>query len=553
MKSATPRPAPARNRLAHQQPKTNGSALILALIAVACSPGAQRPALEPIELPVLSRLEPAIRSEIEQRYARLNALAALDTTPANELSDAYGSLGRILDAYELPGAAARCYENAGRLAPHEFTWPYLHGQLALATGAASSAETAKAAFSRALEISSDQPLALVGAARAAALEGDWKESRRLAERALGRDPGLALAWSVLGNAQLSGGDAAGAVTALRRVLQLQPGATRIHAQLATALARAGDPAGSQAEERLRGEGIVAVDDPWLQQVADERKDAVGRRNAGERLFLAGDLANALVEFEAAVAAAPDDPESRVGLGSALARSGRWPEAADHYREALRRAPDHALAHFNLAVAVQQLAATAADSRRESANAEALEHYRAALAADPGLDDARQNLANLLRRTNRCADAENEYAALLARAPARSAAAAGLAACLARKRDYAGSLAVADRGLQAAPGNSSLLLTRARLLAAAPDDRVRDGADALATAQTVVAAGATPLAVETAAMALAETGAFAAAVAGQEAAIGGAEAAHFSTAARARMRGNLERYRRGEPCRDPALD
>ena len=111
----------------------------------------------------------------------------------------------------------------------------------------------------------------------------------------------------------------------------------------------------------------------------------------------------------------------------------------------------------------------------------------------------------------------------------------------------------DRGLQAAPGNSSLLLTRARLLAAAPDDRVRDGAEALATAQTAVAAGATPLAVETAAMALAETGAFGAAVAGQEAAIDAAEAAHFSAAALSRMRGNLERYRRGEPCRDPALD
>jgi len=529
------------------------TALFLVLLGIACTRAEPRPPLDPVGLPALSRLEPAVRTEIERRATRVEELVARATSPAAELAEAYGSLGRVLDAHELPGAAARCYTNAGRLAPGEFSWPYLHGQLALATGATTSTATAKAAFSRALEISPDQPLALVGAARAAALAGDWEESRRLAERALGRDPGLALAWSVLGNAQLGGGDAAGAATSLRRALQLQPAATRIHGQLATALARAGDAVGSQAEERLRGEGILAIDDPWLQQVADERLDAVGRRAAGERLFLAGDLANALVEFEAATAAAPDDPESRVGLGSALARSGRWPEAADQYREALRRAPDHALAHFNLAVAVQQLAATADGDRRERANTEALEHYRAALTADPGLDDARQNLANLLRRTKRCSEAEAEYSALLARNPARSAAAAGLAACRARGRDYAGGLAVVDRGLQAAPGNSSLLLTRARLLAAAPDDRVRDGAEALATAQTAVAAGATPLAVETAAMALAETGAFGAAVAGQEAAIAAAEAAHFSAAALSRMRGNLERYRRGEPCRDPALD
>jgi tetratricopeptide (TPR) repeat protein len=529
------------------------TALFLALLGIACTQTDPRPPLEPVGLPALSRLEPAVRTEIERRATRVEELLARATTPATELADAFGSLGRVLDAHELPGAAARCYANAGRLAPREFTWPYLHGQLALASGAAASAETAQAAFAQALAISPDEPLALVGAARAAALVGDWETSRRLAERALGRDPGLALAWTVLANAQLGGGDAPGAAASFRRALQLQPGATRLHGQLATALARAGDTVGSQAEQRLRGEGTVAVDDPWLQQVAEERRDAVGQRSAGERLFLAGDLANALVAFEAAVAAAPDDPESRVGLGSALARSGRWPEAADQYREALRRAPNHALAHFNLAVAVQQLAATAEVAERERAAAEALEHYRAALGADPGLDDARQNLANLLRRTKRCSEAEAEYSALLARDPARSAAAAGLAACRARGRDYAGGLAVVERGLQAAPGNSSLLLTRARLLAAAPDDRVRDGAEALATAQTVVAAGATPLAVETAAMALAETGAFGAAVAGQEAAIAAAEAAHFSAAALSRMRGNLERYRRREPCRDPALD
>jgi tetratricopeptide (TPR) repeat protein len=527
--------------------------VLLLLLTNGCHSDSRRPALEPVELPGLGRLDPAIRTEIERRRAHVEEVAARPAAPVTELAEAYGTLGRILDAHEVTAAAARCYDNAGRLAPREFAWPYLRGQLALATGAANSPEVAQRAFEQALAISPEQPLALVGAARVAALLGDWLKSRQLAERALGRDPGLALAWSVLANAQLGGDDAAGAAASLRRALQLQPSATRLRAQLATALARAGDTAGSQAEERLRGEGIVAVDDPWLQQVADERRDAVGRRAAGERLFLAGDFAHALVEFEAAVAAAPDDPEGRIGLGSALAKSGRWPEAADQYREALRRAPGHALGHFNLAVALQQLGQESEGASRKRAREEALEHYRAALDTDRGLDDARLNLAHLLRRMDRCTEAEVEYADLLARNPARAAAASGLAACSARRGDYAGSLAVADRGLQAAPGNSSLQLTRARLLAAAPDDRVRNGSDAFSMAQALVAAGTSPLAVETAAMALAETGAFAAAVAGQEAAITAAEAAHFSPAAMARLRKNLERYRRGEPCRDPALD
>ena len=533
-------------------PARHALVLLGLVLAVGCrgAGSIERSGLAPLELPSLTSFDPAIRAEIEQRAATVQALLARRESPNEKLAEAFGSLGRILDAHELDSAAARCYDNASRLAPQEFAWPYLQGHLALRRGAAPAAA---AAFERALEISPDQPHALVGAARAAALEGRWAESRQLAKRALGREPGFAFAWTVLASAQMQEGDAAGAAASYDQALQLQPEATRLHSLRATALARAGDAASARAEQRLSGEGIVAVDDPWLRQLAVERRDAVGRREAGERAFLAGDFATARAEFAAAVAADPAAPESHVGLGSTLARTGLWQEAADEFREAIRLAPDHAVAHFNLAVALQRLGTGSSPAARESAEREAKKHYLAALAADAGRDDARYNLANLLRRGGKCAEAVPEYELLLTRNPGRAAAAVGLAACMARQGNFAASLAAIDRGLAAAAGDGSLLTARARLLAAAPRAELRRGAEALALSKAIVAAGRTPWALETLAMALAETGDLPGAREQQRAALAAAQATATSPAALARLQKGLELYDRGQPCRDPALD
>jgi hypothetical protein len=91
---------------------------------------------------------------------------------------------------------------------------------------------------------------------------------------------------------------------------------------------------------------------------------------------------------------------------------------------------------------------------------------------------------------------------------------------------------------------------ARLFAAAPDDRVRDGRRALEMVQTL--ASRQPLTIdlaETMAMASAEVGQYRAAVQSQRQALDAAERARRQDIVE-RLTDNLKRYEAGRPCRTP---
>jgi tetratricopeptide (TPR) repeat protein len=110
--------------------------------------------------------------------------------------------------------------------------------------------------------------------------------------------------------------------------------------------------------------------------------------------------------EALVRALPDEPILRSDLGVALAKAGRWTEAAECYREALRRNPADAATHFNLAAAMIA----------EHRTAEAVEEYRAALRFRPDFPSAHCNLGDALLELGRKQDAIAEYEAAAAQDP-----------------------------------------------------------------------------------------------------------------------------------------
>src|SRR4029453_11187512 len=89
---------------------------------------------------------------------------------------------------------------------------------------------------------------------------------------------------------------------------------------------------------------------------------------------------------------------------------------------------------------------------------------------------------------------------------------------------------------------------ARVLAAAPDDRVRDGARALAIATDLLKTQKTPGLAETMAMALAEVGRFDEAVKWQRDAIALYQGA--PPALVTRLMQNLREYENRRPCRTP---
>ena len=71
-----------------------------------------------------------------------------------------------------------------------------------------------------------------------------------------------------------------------------------------------------------------------------------------QLHQAGDLAGAIREYQSCIVAEPARIEARSNLGAAFSRLGRYQEAIDQYREALKTAPPEVAPHlrFNLALA-----------------------------------------------------------------------------------------------------------------------------------------------------------------------------------------------------------
>ena len=137
-------------------------------------------------------------------------------------------------------------------------------------------------------------------------------------------------------------------------------------------------------------------------------------------------------------------------------------------------------------------------------------------------------------------------------PAVSQASFGYAMGLVRLGRYQEARARLDRDVKAFPDQPGLIHALARLLAAAPDDRVRDGARALMLVEELLKAQRTLALAETMAMTLAEVGRFDEAVTWQRDALEFARK-NGPTDIVARLTENLRRYEARQPCRTPWTD
>src|SRR5262249_2428190 len=127
--------------------------------------------------------------------------------------------------------------------------------------------------------------------------------------------------------------------------------------------------------------------------------------------------------------------------------------------------------------------------------------------DPSSVEARMSLADALRRNGRERESLPHYADVITRSPAVSQATFGYVMALVRLgryREARDRLDAATKPYADQPGFSHAL---ARLLAAAPDDPVRDGARALAMMLELLENQRTLETMQTMAMTLAEVGRF----------------------------------------------
>ena len=253
----------------------------------------------------------------------------------------------------------------------------------------------------------------------------------------------------------------------------------------------------------------------------------------------GAWANAVTYFRKAADLDPQNAGAWLDLGIALLRNGNAGEAFEQVQKALRISPQFARAHY---VAGMLMAMGNRDR-------EAIDAFSAATTYDANFIEAHLSLAQALQRTGRLRDALAHYSEVLSRAPADSEGKFGSAITLVRLGRYQEARTHLIGGTSAHPEETRFAHALARLLAAAPDDRIRDGRRARAIVEDLTKAEATVERAETLAMALAELRQFDEAAAWQRHAIAAVERDGRSDLAQD-MRTNLRLYERGEPCRTP---
>lgn len=495
--------------------------------------------LEAVPHPETSSLEESVRQQLEDARSRLEALLEVPEATAADLAEAFGETGMIYQAYSLRQAAGACYRNARRLVADDFRWPYYLGHVSRDEG---RPDEALANFERALEIRPDDLLALLHIGHMASELEQADRAEAAFRRALEIDPECAEARVGLGKLALSRRDFNSAVQQLEQARRLAPQATEINYPLGLAYRGLGDR--EKAAERLaeRGELPAITDDPLIRDLTRLKEGMRVHQIRGTEFYQHGLYEEALAEFREAVSASPDEAVARINLGLTLAHFGDFDGARRELERAVEIEPDNDFAQYNLGRLFVDL----------GRDADAARHYEAALEANPNHLQAHFNLGNTLRRLGRFDEAVEHYRSVVERDPANAQARLAEAYALVRLERHAGARARLEQARAALPDDRDILHALARILAAAPDDDVRDGPRAMQLAK-ILATREVPLEhVVALAMIAAENGMFREAVGLQEQAIAVQQRAG-STPALAELRENLARYRNGQPCRRPWRD
>jgi len=507
----------------------------------------------PIVLPDLSRMHEAVQTQLRDAYGMLERAesGAADDGASQDPTDsergrvqAYGELGKLFLAGDYLDVAEQCFQNAQRLAPEEFPWPYYLGHLVMRQG---DLNRAVAYFEQALRLKPADFATLVWLAHVYVELDRPDAAEPILARAQSLYPNAPAVLYQSGRAALASQDPARAVQMLEAALELNPGATVIHYPLAMAYRTLGDMA--QARNHLDRSGsragpgevtgaAVTLPDPLMAEVYAALRSPQSSRDLGLQAVEQGNWSEAVRHFRQAVELAPDNSVLRLNLGAVLNLAGNGRAAQRELEEAVRLDPGLATAHYVLGTILE----------RSGRDDEAIERFTAATTQDPNLAVAHLRLADALRRSGRLERSMAAYSPVFDREEARF----GTAMALVKLARYQEATEQLVEAMTRYPEQPAFAVALARLLAAAPDDQLRNGERALELIQAVAEENKTASVAETMAMAFAELGQFDDAVEWQRLAMAVVADAARSDVARA-MSTNLARYHSREPSRIPWRD
>jgi tetratricopeptide (TPR) repeat protein len=427
--------------------------------------------LVPVHWPDLAQMEPEVREQlVSSQKVLAAAVKSLTTSPAT-LSEAYGAMGEVYQAYALISSARECYLNANQLRPNDFRWVYLLGKLDQQEG---RVDDAVRHYQVAYTLHPEYVAVAVN------LGNVYLELNRLADAessfqsALKIDQSNAAAQYGLGQVALSRRSYAEAAGHFEKALAQVPDANRIHYSLAMSYRRMGYL--EKAKAQLEQQGPVGV------RVADPLVDGLQELIKGERVHLirgrlalaAQRYAEAADEFRQALVTKPDSVSARLNLGAVLTQTGDLQGAAVQFESALRIDPKNTIAHYNLAVLLAN----------ENKSAQAIVHLQSVISVDPNDLSARFLLARQLSQAGRLEEALTAFSGVVLSDPDNEDALLEQASLLLRKNLYKQALASLENGHGRYPEKIRTAALLAYLLAVSPQFDVRDGARALELAKSV---------------------------------------------------------------------
>jgi tetratricopeptide (TPR) repeat protein len=492
-------------------------------------------ALKPVMLPDLSAMSVPVQKQVRDRFELLTRTTEDAAARASDRADAYGELGKLLFAAESYAEAEPCFFNAHALAPADGRWSYYLAHVYRLQG-----ESMKAAefFERSLEDRPDDVAALIWLGNTYFDQGRLDEADAMFSRGLARRPNAAARFG-RGRVALAKHDYARAIEHLEGALTLDRSATVIHYSLAMAYRAAGNLEQAENHLRLRGDAEVRLTDPLIQELEELLHSEVVYERRGDRALARGEFTAAVTHFRKGLDLAPTSLSLRQKLAVALSVSGDLQAAGQELLEVLRRSPEFAPAHYSLGVLLLS-------NGREDL---AIDRFMAAVRYDPTYLQARLQLANALRRRGRLPPALRQYAEVIKMDPRVPEARFGEVLVLVRLKRYQEARKQLIEAVRLHPERPEFTRALARLYAAAPDDRVRDGQRALALAQELVRRQRSADELETMAMALAEAGQYEAAARSLGEAIAAAQELGRIDLAKS-MASDLRLYEQHRPLRIP---
>ena len=432
-----------------------------------------RRSLRPVKLPDGSRVARSVQKQMSEQYALLTQKIENSGTTDVDLGTAYGQMGLLLMAADYGEAAEASLLNAHALVPIDARWLYYLAHLYRKRDDRSKAA---AYFEQALNALPNDVATLIWLGDVYLDQGRPEAAGPLFSKVLSLQPRTVAALYGLGRAALASRQYARAVEHFEQGLSVDPRASSLHYPLAMAYRQLGDLGKAEDHLRQRGTGVIRPPDPLMDQLDGLLQSAVALETRGTKALAEKNWAAAADYFRKGLELAPNEDKLRHKLGTALFLMGDARGALEQFEAVVRRSPSFAKGRYSLGVLM------AAHGQFQAA----IEELTAATKYDPNYVEAHLGLADTLRRSGRVQDSLPHYQQVIRLDPRVVEAPIGYTMALARLRRYQEARDRLVEALNVDPNRPEVPIALARVLAAAPDDRVRDGRRALMLLREVLA-------------------------------------------------------------------